>query len=230
MRPPTSPARARWLRRQSPVSNGAAASIARRFGARPLSGCQGRRSYRANTAQMAHTPSVVPVGCLRPSKFSYTSNNSPLLKQLHQQLDEYETAINHVYEVREKYGLRPGFDLDPPSGELVDRMQRVEAAFEAILSHVNDVNAHVARDYVLLRREACGAANALFRAPASEEEEQDKLRTVFTRSPILRQSSQRGLSFRPYPSCELLCRSHILSNSMDLQTLAAPPELYSGEA
>ncbi len=119
--------------------------------------------------------------------------------------------------------LRPGFDLDPPSGELVDRMQRVEAAFEAILSHVNDVNAHVARDYVLLRREACGAANALFRAPASEEEEQDKLRTVFTRSPILRQSSQRGLSFRPYPSCELLCRSHILSNSMDLQTLAAPP-------
>lgn len=201
---------------------------------------KGRRSYRANTAHtaqkakgrgvMAHTPSVVPVGCLRPSKFSYTSNNSSLLKQLHQQLDEYETAINHVYEVREKYGLRPGFDLDPPSGELVDRMQRVEAAFEAILSHVNDVNAHVARDYVLLRREACGAANALFRAPASEEEEQDKLRTVFTRSPILRQSSQRGLSFRPYPSCELLCRSHILSNSMDLQTLAAPPELYSGEA
>ena len=44
---PTDPSRARRLRRQSPVSNGAAASIARRFGARPL----GALAYRPSGAR-----------------------------------------------------------------------------------------------------------------------------------------------------------------------------------
>lgn len=173
--------------------------------------------------RMAHAPSALQENCTVPtSKFAFSSSNVPLLSTLHELITEYETAVKHVYEVRDKYGLKPGFDLEPPSGGLFEKMKRHQKAFDAVSKHVDDVNMLIAHDHIVLRREACGAANDLYRAPPSEAEEQDKQRTIFTRSPILRYSSQLGLSFRPFPSNELLCQSSILSNSQDLRELAAP--------
>jgi hypothetical protein len=90
------------------------------------------------------------------------------------------------------------------------------------LQHVDEVENHVDRDFVLIHRDACSAANALFRAAPSEEEWDDQARTVSTRSPILQNSSRLELTFRPYASNEVLLRSPILANSLELRALAAP--------
>ena len=175
---------------------------------------------------MSASPSALSVGGQLPSTFGYSSASGPLLTKLHDRLVEYEDAVDHVYEVRKKYGLRPGFQLDPPSGELVERMNRVSNAFDSVMAHVDAVDTYVDREYVVLRREACGAANVLFRAPPSLDQLEDAQRTVYTRSPILRHSSELGLSFRPFPSREVLLKSKILSHSSELRRLAAPTEMY----
>lgn len=174
---------------------------------------------------MGAPPSTLgPYPGLKSADIAYASASVPLLSTLHQRLSEYEDAVDHVFQVRQKYGLSAGFHIDPPSGEIERRMKRTQTAFDAVLSHVDAVDAKVSRDYVVLRREACGAANVLFHARPSTEEFEDRQRTVYTRSPILQNSSQLALSFRPFPSRELLIHSPILSHSNDLKYLAASPE------
>ena len=156
--------------------------------------------------------------------FGYTSAQSPLLTTLHGKLIEYEDAVNHAYAVHEKYGFLPGFEMEPPSGDLMDKMRRTSKAFNTVLQHVEDVELHVDSDYVLLHRDVCADANVLFKAPPSEEEAADRARTVRTRSPILQNSSSLELTFRPHASREVLLRSRILANSFELRALASPVE------
>ena len=157
--------------------------------------------------------------------FGYTSAQVPLLTTLHSKLVEYEDAVNHAYAVRAKYGFLPGFEMEPPSGDLMDKMRRTSHAFDAVLQHVDHVDDRVDSDYVLLHRDVCSDANVLFKAPPSEEEAADRARTVRTRSPILQNSSSLELTFRPYASREVLLRSPILANSFELCALASPVEL-----
>lgn len=155
------------------------------------------------------------------SPFSFTSAHAPLLTQLHSKLVEYEDAVNHAYAVREKYGLDPGFSLDPPSGELNERMRRTSRAFDAVLQHVDEVDLHVHHNYVVLHRDACAPPNTLFKAPDTDEDDGEKGSVVRTRSPILQNASSLELTFRPRPSCELMVRSSILANSDELRRLAS---------
>ena len=150
----------------------------------------------------------------------YISTHTPLLTKLHERLTEYEDAVAHVYSIHEKYG-EPGRPIEPPSAEMLSRLRTTSAAFDAVLSHVDAVDAHVEEGYVLLHREACGPTNALYTAPVSVEEEEDKRRTVRTRSPILANAADLDLSFRPYPSAEVLVQSPILANSPELRALAS---------
>ena len=156
----------------------------------------------------------------------YTSSVMPLLTQLHGRLSEYEDAIEHAYAIREKYGDTHGH-IEPPSAAMMARLDRTSQAFDTVLQHVDIVDLHLDNNFVVLHRDACGATNALFNAPASEEEEDDKLRTVRTRSPILSNASKLDFSFRPYPSSEVLVHSPILAHSADLRLLASGPTAAS---
>ena len=151
----------------------------------------------------------------------YCSVHAPLLSRLHERLTEQEDAVAHAMSIHEKYGTPRAF-VEPPSGEMLSRLQRTSHAFDAVLSHVDAVDAHIDHEYVLLHRDACGPTNSLFQAAPSEEEAEDKLRTIRTRSPILSNAHELDLSFRPYPSSEVLVHSPILANSAELRFLASP--------
>ena len=153
--------------------------------------------------------------------FGYCSAHTPLLTQLHERLTEYEDAVGHAYNIREKYG-DPRGQIEPPSGDMLARLKRTSQAFDAVLQHVDAVDMHLERDYVVLHRDACGATNGLYRVPSAEEEE-DRATTIRTRSPILSNAAELDMSFRPYPSCEVLMRSPILAHSVELRLLASPP-------
>ena len=159
---------------------------------------------------------------IKMTSFGFTSAHAPLLTTLHSKLVEYEDAVNHAYTVREKYGLGAGFNLDAPTGEMEQRMKRTSHAFEAVLQHVDAVDLHVHRDYVLMHRDVCAAPNALFKAPLTpEEEEEERANAIHTRSPILQNASSLELTYRPVPSCELMVQSPILAHSRELRELAA---------
>ena len=129
----------------------------------------------------------------------------PLLSTLHELITEYETAVKHVYEVRDKYGLKPGFDLERPSGGLFEKMKRHQKATRASTSMMLTCSSHT----ITLCCVVVGVfANDLYRAPPSEAEEQDKQRTIFTRSPILYSSQLAQPSLLSNEHCEVV----ILSN------------------
>ena len=92
--------------------------------------------------------------------------------------------MNHAYAVREKYGLDPGFSLDPPSGELNERRRRTSQVFDAVLQHVDEVDLHVHHNYVVLHRDACAPPNTLFK------------RQTLTRTTARRASGTRFRSYR----------------------------------
>lgn len=153
----------------------------------------------------------------------FSSAHLPLLDLIHRRLASYEEAISHANGLEAKYGaaLR-GFRLDPPSKDLIQRAQRTQLAFEAVLSHVDRVGTHLDEGFVVLPRHACGAANSLYRVPLSADDaSEDRSHCVQTRSPILNHAPSNELSFRPYASNEVLLRSPILANSATLRTIAA---------
>ena len=152
----------------------------------------------------------------------YVSAHAPLLSRLHERLSEYEDAVAHAYNLHEKYGTAAAAQIEPPSGEMLARLKRTSMAFDAIVSHVDAVDAHLDNDYVLLHRDACKPSNGLFHSPPCEEKDEDDDRTIRTTSPILANSAELDLSFRPYPSSEVLIRSPILANSYELRLLASP--------
>ena len=157
----------------------------------------------------------------------YCSVHAPLLSQLHDRLTEYEDAVAHVYSIHEKYG-DPRGPVEPPSNEMISRLKRTSQAFDAVLQHVDAVDEHMDKDYVLLHRDACGPTNSLYKAAPSVEEDEDKQRTFRTRSPILCNAHELNVSFRPYPSAEVLLQSSILAHSRELRMLASPPSfMYS---
>ena len=159
-----------------------------------------------------------------PTPFGFTSAHVPLLSVLHERLTEYEDAIEHAYGVQTKYGsYGKGFKLDPPSGHLVRRMEQTAAAFDAVLQHVDRVDAHIERDYVLWHRDGASPVNALHSAASTDEAVKDRGKTLYTKSPILRHSRTLEFSFRPHPSCEVLVGSRILANSTLVQELAGLP-------
>lgn len=170
---------------------------------------------------MAHYASSS--GFTRPyPPVGYCSAHTPLLLQLHERLSEYESAVSHAYTIRDKYGDTKSYNhIEPPSGEMMARIKRTQRAFDAVLSHVDAVDAHLDSDYVVLHRDAVSKTNALYRAPASIEEDEDKLRTISTNSPILCNAHELDLSFRPHPSAEVMLRSSILAHSDELKWLAS---------
>ena len=172
-------------------------------------------------------PSCSFLGCAQhqvqrmPSAFGFTSSQAPLLTVLHERLSEYETAVEHAFSVAAKYGeYGAGYELDPTGQQMHARMEQTAVAFDAVLQHVDAVSNLVGQDYVLIQRDRCSPGNAAFRVP-SEDADEDRQRTLFTKSPILAHSRTLELSFRPHPSCEVLARSPILSNSPELRLLAA---------
>ena len=153
----------------------------------------------------------------------YASAHTPLLTQLHERLSEYEDAVAHAYTIHEKYGGSRAAVVEPPGADMLARLRRTSQAFDAVLQHVDAVDAHIEDDYVLLHRDACGPTNSLYQVlPSTEEEEEDKLCTLRTRSPILSNAAELELSFRPYPSSEVLLKSSILANSDELRVLSSP--------
>ena len=152
-----------------------------------------------------------------PSALAFSSSQAPLLQILHQRLTEYEDAVDLAYSVAAKYGHRADrYKLDPPGQEMEARVKRTSAAFDAVLAHVDVVDSLVEDDYVLLRRDRCAPGNVLYRGGDDDD------RTVYTKSPILANARGLDLSFRPNPSREVLLRSPILSNSLELRLLAMP--------
>ena len=101
-----------------------------------------------------------------------------------------------------------------PSGEMLARLKRTSMAFDAIVSHVDAVDAHLDNDYVLLTR-PCKPSNGLFHSPCEEKDEDDD-RTIRTTSPILANAAELDLSFRHTYRPEVLIRSPILANSYEL--------------
>ena len=172
-----------------------------------MSGCQ----FAIPARELKRYP---PVG--------YSSAHTPLLSQLHERLSEYEDAVQHAYNVHSKYGDVRTNHVEPPSGEMMARIKRTQSAFDSVLSHVDAVDALLEDDYVLLNRDACSTTNVLYHAPPSVEEEEYKERLINTCSPILCNAVQLDISFRPYPSAELLVRSPILAHSDELRLLASP--------
>lgn len=152
----------------------------------------------------------------------FCSVHAPLLSQLHERITEYEEAVAHVYSIRQKYG-DPRGHVEPPPSEMHVRLKRTQSAFDAVLQHVDAVDAHLDSDYVLLHRETCHPTNALYRAPLSVEEVDDNERVIRTRSPILSNAAELAMTFRPYPSAEVLVHSPILAHSEELRLLASGP-------
>ena len=153
----------------------------------------------------------------------YSSAHAPLLTLLHERLTEIETAVARATSIGSKYGLEPGaYRLNPPTGELQLRRRRTAEAFDAVLTHVDDVSAAVDSDYVVLHRSRCGHANVLYRAAPNAEEVCDRTRRVLTKSPILSNSHSLERSFRPNPSREVVAYSPILAHSSTCKMLAVP--------
>ena len=56
-----------------------------------------------------------------------------------------EDAIAHAYAIREKYGDHHANFIEAPSGEMKARIARTSQAFDAVLQHVDLVDAQVRR-------------------------------------------------------------------------------------
>ncbi len=91
-----------------------------------------------------------------------------------------------------------------------------------MLKHVNNVVDACEEDFVLVSREHCSPLNSLFSAPRSQAEEEEYV--VPTASPILGNSPDRELSYRPYPSREVRSRAERRPRAAPRPTpLRAPP-------
>jgi len=165
----------------------------------------------------------MPLPKARPPPVAYASAHTPLLTQLHERLTDYENAIDAQQGIYSKYGLNSSLYRPAPI-ELERRMQRTADTFDTVLEHVEDVDAHVESDYVVLQRDRCGPANGLFSTPRDAEAiaSSNEHRMVHTPSVILQHSRSLSYAFPPRPSCEVLMRSKILANSVEIRMLSAP--------
>ena len=179
----------------------------------------GRRGKRRRTVKRLMRPNPAPV--------KFHSAHAPLLHQLHERLTEYEQSIAYAQSIYGKYGLPVSARRLAPDRELKQRMQRTADAFYAMLEHVEAVDAYVEREYVVLTRARCGAANSLFSVSGGDDEAgiEERSRMIKTSSRILANSSKLKFAFPPRPSYEVLIRSPILANSHEIRQLSAPPEL-----
>ena len=168
----------------------------------------------------------MPIRRVQPSAIAYNSAQTPLLQLLHERLSDYEDAKAHAQAIYSKYGVT-SHQLAPPSTDLERRMQRTAETFDAVLEHVEDVDAHVAQDFVVLQRDAFGPANGLFSSRMQNDGSSNgnRQRMVAVPSVILAHSNSLKFAFPPRPSTEVLMHSRILANSNEARLLSAPPEL-----
>jgi hypothetical protein len=163
----------------------------------------------------------------QPAPVVFHSAHAPLLHQLHERLNDFEQSIAYAQSIYGKYGLPVSARRLAPDRELKQRMQRTADAFNAMLEHVEAVDAFVEREYVVLTRARCGAANSLFSVSGVDDEAgiEERRRMVKTSSRILANSCKLKFAFPPRPSYEVLIRSPILANSHEVRLLSTPPEL-----
>jgi len=163
----------------------------------------------------------------QPAPVVFHSAHAPLLHQLHERLNDFEESIAYAQSIYGKYGLPVSARRLAPDRELKQRMQRTADAFNAMLEHVEAVDAFVEREYVVLTRARCGAANSLFSVSGVDDEAgiEERRRMVKTSSRILANSCKLKFAFPPRPSYEVLIRSPILANSHEVRLLSTPPEL-----
>jgi hypothetical protein len=173
--------------------------------------------YRTGSSS-SYTRPYPPVG--------YVSSHAPLLSILHSRLTEYEDAISHAHNVAENLGHSR--HIEPPSADMVARMKRTSASFDAVLQHVDAVDAHLDHNFILLNRDVVSPTNALYMAPPSIDEDEDRKRTLRTSSPILANATTLNISFRPFPSAEVMVQSAILAHSAELRALASPEWIMNG--
>lgn len=174
----------------------------------------------SNRERISHwTTNLAADSFIRPyPPIGYVSSLTPLLSALHTRLTEYEDAVSYAQNVRRKYGDALGC-IEPPSVDMLARMERTSLAFDAVMRHVDAVDTHLSQDYVVLHRDTCGPTNAFYRSRAIPE--QDEQRTVRSRSPILANATELSVTFRPFPSTEVLLQSPILAHSAELRALSA---------
>ena len=169
----------------------------------------------------------LPTGRQPTPTLVFHSAHAPLLHQLHERLNDFEQSIAYAQSIYGKYGLPVSARRLAPDRELKQRMQRTADAFNAMLEHVEAVDAFVEREYVVLTRARCGAANSLFSVSGVDDEAgiEERRRMVKTSSRILANSCKLKIAFPPRPSYEVLIRSPILANSHEIRLLSTPPEL-----
>lgn len=180
-----------------------------------------KRTIRGTFVEMP-----LPTG-RQPAPVVFHSAHAPLLHQLHERLNDFEQSIAYAQSIYGKYGLPVSARRLAPDRELKQRMQRTADAFNAMLEHVEAVDAFVEREYVVLTRARCGAANSLFSVSGVDDEAgiEERRRMVKTSSRILANSCKLKFAFPPRPSYEVLIRSPILANSHEVRLLSTPPEL-----